>query len=665
MKKRFLLPALLSAALILSALNRLSAAVPPEDLAAIDARAAELAALIPAEPVPLFPPITDREKWEKFASLFDSSQIVISAEKLLGQPVPELPEDLYKEYFRNGNRTHFQRARNIWLRRCMTLAMAELIENRGRFLPALEEMIRNWCAYPSWVLPAHDPGGPERGGSVYDGTLASADLAATDLAGQLGLIAQSMAPVLPPDLVRTVEENIRRRVLDPLREKVYGSDPVGMWWVTGTNNWNPVCFAGTTAAALSVCETAEERAWFLAAAEQLAPKYFFEGITGDGYCSEGIGYWNYGFSHYVLLAESAWRASGAVNLYTHPKVRPLTEFALKMEVAPDSYAAFADCSLAAKPDKALLALLSRRLGLGLTELERGRAYPQEKADLPVNAAVYFFGPLEAGGELAPLVTPAAETRDCLAEPVSRFPDAGVVICRPAEKGNAAIAAVFKGGHNGEMHNHNDVGTFCVLRGGVWLICDPGGETYTRRTFSPQRYEGELLNSFGHPVPRINGKLQATGRQAEAKVVEFSDTEEATVCTLDLTSAYPDAGVEKVTRRFEFARGGAGRITVTDTVTFAPGAETEAEFPLITFEDRTPADEKTLLITPRPAKDGSVGPGIRVTAAASDENGNPVPAAYSETTVGENDPLTTSNPSRPAWTARLAEGRTLKFSMTVE
>ena len=45
MKKRFLLPALLSAALILSALNRLSAAVPPEDLAAIDARAAELAAL--------------------------------------------------------------------------------------------------------------------------------------------------------------------------------------------------------------------------------------------------------------------------------------------------------------------------------------------------------------------------------------------------------------------------------------------------------------------------------------------------------------------------------------------------------------------------------------------------------------------------------------------
>ena len=661
MKKSFVLrSAFIFAVSVLTVLSSLTADAPPEDRAAVDARAAELAALIPAEPVRLIPPITDRETWEKFASLFDSSRIVDGAAKLLTEPIPELPEDLYKEFYVNGNRTNYQNARQVWADRCMTLAMAELIENKGRFLPALEEIVRKFCDYPSWSLPAHD-----YGAQIYDGKMSAADLAATNLAGELGLIRSAMESVLSPGLCRTVEENIRRRVLEPLRKNVCGEKNRMMWWVTGTNNWNPVCFCGTTAAALSVCRSADERAWYLAAAEHFVSTRFFSGITDDGYCSEGIGYWNYGFGEFVRLAEIAWRASGVVNLYQCPKVLPLAEFAFKMEVEPDRYAAFADCSLTARPNKGLLALLSRRLGLGMTELERAFAYPRWYAGSPLSASVYFFGPLESGGELTPLVTPAAETRDCLTEPVSRFPDAGVVICRPAEKGDAAIAAVFKGGHNGEMHNHNDVGTFCVLRGGVWLICDPGGETYTRRTFSPQRYEGELLNSFGHPVPRINGKLQATGRQAEAKVVEFSDTEEATVCTLDLTSAYPDAGVEKVTRRFEFARGGAGRITVTDTVTFAPGAETEAEFPVITFEDRTPVDEKTLLITPRPAKDGSVGPGIRVTVSACGENGNPVPAAYSETTVGENDPLTTSNPSRPAWTVRLAEGRTLKFSMTVE
>ena len=661
MRKRFILrAAFVFAVCVLTVLASLSAAVSPEDRAAVDARAAELAALIPAEPVPLIPPITDREAWEKFASLFDSSQIVKSAEKLLGQPVPELPEDLYKEFYADGNRSNYQNARNVWVNRCMTLAMAELIENKGRFLPALEEIVRKFCGYPSWSLPAHD-----QNAQIYDGKAIAADLVATNIAGELGLIRAAMESVLSPDLSRVVEENIRRRVLDPLKETVYGEQNRMMWWVTGTNNWNPVCFAGTTAAALSVCRSADERAWYLAAAEHFVSTRFFSGITDDGYCSEGIGYWNYGFGEFVRLAEIAWRASGVVNLYQSPKVLPLAEFAFKMEVEPNRYAAFADCSLTARPNKGLLALLSRRLGLGRTQLERDNAYPRWYAGSPFSASVYFFGPLEAGGELAPLVPAAAETRDELAEPVSRFPDAGVVICRPTEGGVSPLAAVFKGGHNNEMHNHNDLGTFCVLRGGVWLVCDPGGETYTRRTFSPQRYEGALLNSFGHPVPRINGKLQATGRQAEAKAVEFADTAEATVYALDLTSAYPDAGIEKAVRRFEFARGGSDRVTVTDTITFAPGAETEAEFPVITFEDLTRADEKTLLITPRPAKDGSVGPGIKITAAAYDENGEPVPLAYSESIVGENDPLTTSNPSRPAWTARLTEGRTLKFSMTVE
>ncbi|MBO6061346.1 MAG: heparinase, partial [Clostridia bacterium] len=73
----------------------------------------------------------------------------------------------------------------------------------------------------------------------------------------------------------------------------------------------------------------------MAAAEHFVPKYYFRGITDDGYCSEGVGYWNYGFGHYAMLAELAWRGSGgAVNLYTYPKVRPLTEVALKMEAAP-------------------------------------------------------------------------------------------------------------------------------------------------------------------------------------------------------------------------------------------------------------------------------------------------------------------------------------------
>ena len=648
--------------------------VPAEDVEAVAARAAELAAVIPAEPVPLIPPITDREKWGTFASLTGTSKIIKRAEKYLAEPIPELPEDLYKEFFVSGNRSNFQNQRKVWISRCMTLAMAELVENKGRFVPALEEIIRRFCDYPSWILPAHD-----HIASVYDGKDEGPELVATIFGGELGILVRAMEPVLSPEITQMARENIRRRVLAPVRNKIEKSGYPMMDWVVGTTNWNPVCYCGTTAAALSVCPSAEERAWYLAAAEHFVSSRFFLGITDDGYCSEGIGYWGYGFGRFAMLAELAWRGSdGTVNLYTCPKVRPLTDFALKMEVAPGRYAAFADCSLtansdkhpvAASPDKHLLALLSRRLGLGLTEIERNYGYPRCKADTPLAAAAYFFPAFEAGGELPVLAPrPNEKPADYLAEPVSRFPDAGVVICRPPKGDDSQIAAVFKGGNNGEMHNHNDLGTFCVLRGGVWLVIDPGKETYSSRTFSERRYEGELLNSFGHSVPRINGRLQIAGSEAAAEPIEFVPTETGVRYALDLTSAYPDSGAEKVIRRYEYTRAGRetpNRLTVTDTVTFAPDASRAADFPLITFENWTQIDERTIEIAPRPAKDGSTGPGIRVTVSACDENGSLVPGKFAEQIVGKDDPLTPKKPKRIAWETELPEGRTLTVVTTIE
>ena len=186
--------------------------------------------------------------------------------------------------------------------------------------------------------------------------------------------------------------------------------------------------------------------------------------------------------------------------------------------------------------------------------------------------------------------------------------------------------------------------------------------------SPHRYEGELLNSFGHPVPRINGTLQKTGGEVQARILEFEQTEKSVVYTLDLSSAYAGSGAERVVRRYEYTRAGGetpNRLTVTDTVTFAPDAPRTADFPLITFENWRQTGERTIEITPRPAKDGSVGPGIRVTVSARDENGNPVPGRFAEEIVGRDDPLTPKKPKRIAWETELAEGRTLTVVTTIE
>jgi hypothetical protein len=187
-----------------------------------------------------------------------------------------------------------------------------------------------------------------------------------------------------------------------------------------------------------------------------------------------------------------------------------------------------------------------------------------------------------------------------------FPDAGILICRPAPGSLRALGAALKGGHNDEHHNHNDVGSFVVALAGETPLLDPGAEVYTARTFSGRRYESGVINSFGHPVPRVAGNLQQTGRRAAARIVStrFGEKEDALV--LDIRSAYRVPELQKLERTFVFSREGGGRLTITD----------EAEF-------SSPQEFETALITTSPwrALDGknrlAVGSGPAAVAVAAD------------------------------------------------
>ena len=125
-------------------------------------------------------------------------------------------------------------------------------------------------------------------------------------------------------------------------------------------------------------------------------------------------------------------------------------------------------------------------------------------------------------------------------------DEQFLICRPRPGASLRLASTFKGGHNGVNHNHNDLGAFTVMIDDRELLVDPGAEIYTARTFSRHRYEGDLLNSFGHPVPVVAGQLQppgadeytkGIGTDIRARVVAtcFSELEDRV--TLDLRKAH--------------------------------------------------------------------------------------------------------------------------------
>ncbi|MCC6801718.1 MAG: heparinase II/III family protein, partial [Anaerolineae bacterium] len=120
----------------------------------------------------------------------------------------------------------------------------------------------------------------------------------------------------------------------------------------------------------------------------------------------------------------------------------------------------------------------------------------------------------------------------------------------------------KGGHNNESHNHNDIGEFVVYRHGRPLLIDAGVETYSRKTFSPQRYEIWTMQSAYHNLPSIDGVQQAPGESFAARDVTYTANDGCAELALDIAGAYPpEAGVKRWTRTIRLERGRV--VTVAD------------------------------------------------------------------------------------------------------
>ncbi len=101
----------------------------------------------------------------------------------------------------------------------------------------------------------------------------------------------------------------------------------------------------------------------------------------------------------------------------------------------------------------------------------------------------------------------------------------------------------KGGHNNESHNHNDIGEFVVYRDGLPLLIDAGVETYSRKTFSPQRYEIWTMQSAYHNLPTIDGVQQAPGEQFAARDVLYQASDERRVHARYCRSLSARSGIE--------------------------------------------------------------------------------------------------------------------------
>lgn len=522
--------------------------------------------------------IERRPFWEAIAAGENGKSIVRRAQSLLEKPMPVLTDELYLLYSLNGNRTEAQNVMFSREDRLVTLCLAECIENKGRFTKALEEVLDSSVSYRTWVYPAHD-------GNLnnFNGKSVTIDLKSSRDAHNFAICLAMLKGKLSPSLADKTAARIHELVLAPYVRDIFDEEGgAENWWKTTTNNWNSVCHAGVAGAALTMLDDKRDRALFIERAEYYTD-FYYKGFSADGYCSEGLGYWNYGFGQYIVLSEVIRSATvGKIDLFSNPKGLAAALYPCRVEIMNKQYPTLADCSLGTRPDAAMMGYVNTRLGLG------DARWPLKKDSSGRGSLFEFLMFAEMDDAGPALKPPFAPDHDQLR---TFFEDAGVLICRPAKGGS--FAAVFKGGHNAEHHNHNDLGTFIVQIDDQQVILDPGSTEYTRTTFSKDRYTIRKIASYGHPVPVVAGKQQAEGRQAQAKILRQEFTAEMDTITMDLASAYPVAELTKLERTFVYSRKDAGSLEITDIVEFAEPNTFETA--LITYGTYKQTGPKTLEI----------------------------------------------------------------------
>ena len=519
----------------------------PSEFPQVAPAAEVMAALLPADGARLLPSYTNRAAWAKLAKThgLDVPKEARRAKRLLRMPLPSFPRKRFYDFTRNGDRYRFQRENGARWRRLNTLAQAELLEGKGRFLPALSETLRALCADPTWVLSAHDIGLHN-----VEGRTITIDLASSQHGWYVAELVACFGDALPPEARTEAIAAVRARVVDPYLAMARSGD-YNNWWALSDANWNPVCHSGTVGAALALPGVTPDERALVAGSARVLVRRFLKGFSPDGWTGEGVGYWAYGFGHFAQLCEIIRRATGGREDWLLWPEAYLPALATPTSrLCGDLFPVVADANMDVSADAGLENWLGARLGFPARE----RPSIHGRLDFPTS---FVFDPAFLPALSAKATTPTLPPR-------TWFPNAQIFVARTPRRCLMAM-----GGDNGVPHNHNDCGTFTLAIDGVPVVTDLGGEEYTSRTFSSRRYDSPLLNSFGHPVPRPADTLQASGRKAAAKTLAADFTPTRDRLTFDLAPAYPSAGLTRLTREFLWEpKNDSARLTLTDTFAFA-------------------------------------------------------------------------------------------------
>ncbi|MDE6825395.1 MAG: heparinase II/III-family protein [Paramuribaculum sp.] len=443
------------------------------------------------------PAYSDRAGWD--ALLGDMKDFYIKrGEKALNHNWPRVKATDYLEYERSGNRRIMEDPHSANNNAVADLLMAELAEGKGRFIDQLINGVYAASEMTSWALSAHNVVQPShRSMQAYDFPVL--DLVSCDMGNLYSWVYYFMQPEfdkVDPEISRRLRHEIKTRVLDPYLA-------VDTWWWDGSrrykegrmlNNWAPWCLSNILLTSMLMEEDPERYAETAYLTMQGVDK-FLNYIKGDGACEEGPSYWGHAAGKtldYIDLLKMA--TGGKIDMGDSKLIRDMGEYIARSYVGDGWVVNFADASARGGADPYLAYRYGKAMDSDLLKsfaalMNTGNQKPENGRDmLRTLQSLAIAGELNsASAEIPrPAITWYPETEFCyLTTPEGLF-------------------FASKGGYNDESHNHNDAGTFSLWADNFPILIDAGVGTYTRQTFSSERYNIWTMQSGWHNLPVING-----------------------------------------------------------------------------------------------------------------------------------------------------------------
>ena len=432
--------------------------------------------------------------------------------------IPALKFSDYRKFFDSGERDTYENC--YYLRRQIMIVssfLATIYPDVPEYLTRLEDAIFAVASEYSWCLPAH------AASVTVDDPLYLIDLFAAETGAAFGEIFLMLGGRLSPLIRSLMKREVGSRIIDPyLSGKKY-------WWQTTTNNWAAVCAGGIATAVW--CFRPEV---FMQTLPRIRATMdsFLSGYGEDGFCLEGINYWNYGFGYFLCYAElERYATEGKYDYFKLPKVRKIATYAQKVIInAPDVTVSFSDGSKREAVSTGRLHFLRNEFG---DDIELLTPYFSRFVRGCANYSL-------ASREIA-WFDPSIGTEPMQKSASYRAEDAQWWIVKNPSFGFAA-----KAGHNDEPHNHNDIGSFIVAKDGKQVFGDLGAGLYTRQYFrEATRYKIINCSSLGHSVPYFGETVQKPGKKYCAENVKYGEN----TFSFDLAAAYGDELLPAFSRTF--------------------------------------------------------------------------------------------------------------------